>query len=365
VRGGSAGLSVEALPERRTPAIDPPVCRQLEHSGQGKVEYIGCGLIKRSIDIRTNVLYDVRMKPKRVGPTGNRCKNCWETFEQAATGRLRWTCSDACRQALYRRKQGKDSREYKRKKKIVDARRALPMIERTFSKMAFEPILKVSFRRTLYECMACGKPYIVDRVTSGAKVRPYCSEACQARAERHWNKFNDAYERAHQRGELGMAVRTRLAYGKMSPLCPHCGNLFAPNTTLHGQRKRGRPRKYCSDVCRKAAYEKRWKTESKRARVHRFHTCANCGGRFDRQDSLNRRVQRYCSDRCRDAFWSRADRAKKRMIARYEGQRSKIGNGRRWAILSAPKNKEARAIRNTTGINTSGGEGEILTSRAA
>jgi hypothetical protein len=310
--------------------------------------------------MRTNVLYDSRMNAKRIGPTGNRCKNCGEPFEQAAKGRLRWTCSDACRQALYRRKQGKDSREYTRKKKIVDARRALPMIERTFSKVSFMPILKVSFRRHLYECMACGKPYIVDRVTSGSKVRPYCSEACQNRAERHWNKFNDAYERAHQRGELSTAVRTRLAYGKMSPLCPHCNKPFGPNTTLYGQKKRGRPRKYCSDVCRKAAYERRWKIMHRRGRVHRFHECANCGDRFDRTDSLNRRVMRYCSYRCINAFQQRAARAKKRMMERYGGMRSLIGNGQRWAMLNAPKNRGRRVIRNTKGTISSRGEGEIL-----
>jgi hypothetical protein len=328
-------------------------------------KYIRNELIKRSIDTRTNVLYDGRMDNKRVGPTGNRCKNCGEPFEQAAKGRLRWTCSDACRQALYRRKQGKDSREYKRKKQIVDARRALPMIERTFSKVSFMPILKVSFRRDLYECMACGKPYIVDRVNTGAKVRPYCSEACKSRAEYHWDKFNDAYERAHQRGELSTVVRTRLAYGKMSPLCPRCGKPFAPNTTLHGQRKKGRPRKYCSDACRKEAYEQRWKNTHMRARTHRYHACVNCGMKFDRMDSRKRRVKRHCSYQCMDAFRYRAARERKRMIARYRGQRSKIGNGHRWAILSAPKNKGRRVIRNTKGIKSSGGEWEDLYSEMA
>jgi hypothetical protein len=342
-------------------------------SGQKRVQkvrgarrnYIRDELIKCTIEMRTNVLYDDWMDKKRIGPTGNRCKFCGEGFEQAATGRMRWTCSDACRQALHRARQGKDSREHKRKKKIVDARRALPMIERNFSMVSFMPRLTVSFRRYLYECMACGQPYIVDRVMSGAKVRPYCSDACQDRAERHWNKFNDAYERAHQRGELSTEVRTRLAYGKMSPLCPRCGKPFAPNTTLHGQRKRGRPRKYCSDACRKEAYEQRWKNTHRYGRRHRYHACLNCGTKFDRMDSRNRRAMRYCSYRCMDAFRHRAGRARQRMIARYGGQRSKIGNGHRWAILSAPKHRERRVIRNTKGIKSSGGEGEGLYSEMA
>jgi endogenous inhibitor of DNA gyrase (YacG/DUF329 family) len=300
------------------------------------------------------------MDKKRVGPTGNRCKNCGETFEQAATGRMRWTCSDACRQALYRRKQGKDSREYKRKKKLVDARRALPMIERSFSKMAFEPILKVSFRRTLYECMACGKPYIVDRVTSGVPVRPYCTMACKRRAEDHWDKFNDAYEKAHQRGELDTEVRTRLAYGKMSPLCPRCGKPFAPNTTLHGQRKRGRPRKYCSDACRKGEYERRWRANHHSIpRGHRHYPCVECGEMFDRDDSLGRRVRRFCSDKCSHNFITRAYLARKRMAKAGRIVFRRGTSGERAAILGSKKNKQRRALRNTE-APISSGEVELI-----
>jgi hypothetical protein len=247
----------------------------------------------------------------------------------------------------------------------VDARRALPMIERTFSKVSFMPILKVSFRRDLYECMACGKPYIADRVTSGAKVRPYCSEACQGRAERHWDKFNDAYERAHQRGELSMEVRTRLAYGKMSPLCPRCGKPFAPNTTLHGQRKRGRPRKYCSDACRKEAYEQRWRNDHhSNPRGHRHIPCMECGEMFDRDDMLGRRVIRFCSPKCTGNFTSRAYLARRRMAKAGRVVFRRGTSGQRAAILGSKKNKQRRdqrrALRNTEAIISSGEVEEVL-----
>jgi endogenous inhibitor of DNA gyrase (YacG/DUF329 family) len=299
---------------------------------------------------------------KRIGPTGNNCKYCGMGFEQAAKGRLRWTCSDACKQALYRSRKGVDSRDYKRKKKITDARRALPMEERSFKKAFIMPLLTVSYRRYLYECLACGQPYIVNREKSGSKVRPYCSKACKERAEYQWNKFHDAYERVHQRGELSTMVRERMAYGKLSPLCPRCGKPFAPNKTLYGQAKRGRPRKYCSDACRKEAYERRWKTRKGTARVHRNHPCAECGTLFDRRDGKGRRRGRFCSLRCRDNFAHRAYRARKRTgrsVFRWGV------SGMRAAALGAPKNKAKRALRNTSGVIKSGGGWEILWSDSA
>jgi hypothetical protein len=316
---------------------------------------------EEAIDFRTDVLYDNPMDKKRIGPTRNICKYCGKNFEQAATGRLRWTCSDACRQALYRSRQGKDSREYKRKKKIVEARRALPMVERSFKMAFFTPLRMISFRRYLYECMACGEPYIVDRATHSGPIRPYCSMACKERAERHWEKFVDAYERAHQRGELSIVVQQRMAYGKMSPLCPQCGNPFAPNKTLYGQRKRGRPRKYCSDSCRKAAYEHRWKQTYHRARVHRSHPCAECGTMFDRTDSMGRRRMRFCSDQCSNAFRKRAMHARQEMAQRTGRSVFRWGiSGMRAATLGSKKNREQRAFRNTDAAIKSGGGGEAL-----
>src|SRR5690349_982021 len=83
----------------------------------------------------------------------NRCRVCGEVLNQPARGRLRLTCSNACRQAHHRFTQGKPSRKYKRRKKLVEARRAKPFIERTFSKTYFEPVFVLSDRRKLYECM--------------------------------------------------------------------------------------------------------------------------------------------------------------------------------------------------------------------
>src|SRR5215813_13173361 len=119
---------------------------------------------------------------------------------------------------------------------------------------------------------------------SGNPISPYCSQNCAKKTKYHWNKFADAYERAHQRGELDPMVEERFWYDKLSPLCPRCGKPFAPNADLFGKRKRGRPRKYCSHACAKEAYEHRWKVKNQRARVHRYRDCAECGKRFDRSD---------------------------------------------------------------------------------
>src|SRR5690349_12038777 len=101
---------------------------------------------------------------------------------------------------------------------------------------------------------------------------------------------------------------------KLSPLCPRCGIPFPPNTTLHGQRKRGRPRKYCSAACAKEAYEYRWKVKHDGyARLHRYANCAECGEKVDRSDTRGRRRMRYCSDLCRGQFLTRAYRERQRM----------------------------------------------------
>jgi hypothetical protein len=203
--------------------------------------------------------------------------------------------------------------EFKRQKKLVERRRSKPFIERKFDKTFFEPVFELNSWLMWYECLACGKPYEVNRMKNGNPPRPYCSIACEHKSKYHWNNFADAYERAHQRGELDRMVEERFWLDKLSPLCPRCGKPFAPNTTLHGKRKPGRPRKYCSDACRKEAYEQRWKNQHKRARVHRYRECLECGTKFDRTDSIGRRRLRFCSKTCNGNFCQRALRARKRM----------------------------------------------------
>src|SRR5688572_25583731 len=199
--------------------------------------------------------------------TMKECFICRIPIEQAKKGRPRLTCSNACRQARYRFLNGKMDRHANRIKKQVKMRRSLPFIERRFDKRFFEPVVELSYKRWVYECMACGEPYLVERIKSGSPVRPYCSNVCEQKSDYHWERFENAMAKSHlYKTPIDERVFERFDYMKLSPLCPHCGKPFAPNTTLHGQRKRGRPRKYCSDVCRFAAYEHRWKVKYRHPR---------------------------------------------------------------------------------------------------
>jgi hypothetical protein len=201
--------------------------------------------------------------------------------------------------------------------------------------------LELSYKRWVYECMACGKPYLVERIKSGAKVHPYCSQACEEKSRYHWERFGNAMAKSHlYKTRIDQRVYERFDYMKLSPLCPRCGKPFSPNTTLHGQRKRGRPRKYCSDACRYEAYERRWKTKNGRARVHRFRDCAECGENFDRTDPMGRRNRRFCDEGCKATFKKRAYRARLKMkaVGRFVLRRGV--DGARIAALGARKNKQ-------------------------
>jgi hypothetical protein len=229
------------------------------------------------------------------------CRFCGEPILQKARGRTRTTCSDACRSKLSRSRKGKGIRAFQQAEKRVKQRRAVPYNERSFDKNRFGPTLVLSKRESLYECMACGEPYKVDLWGRGErKGGPFCSNKCAELARYRWEIFKKAAYRADiLHGGLQAQVKVRLHYGKLSPLCPHCNLPFAPNTTIYGTRKAGRPRKYCSDACRKAAYEHRWKMKKHgMARIHRYRLCAGCGIKFDRTDSLGRRNMRFHSEAC-------------------------------------------------------------------
>lgn len=243
---------------------------------------------------------------KRRLPPENRCVTCKKLIQQPTTGRTRLYCSRACRQKRFRARHGRTSRLYYKKKKLYERQRALPFIERSFDEKFYMPVLVLSFRRHVYECMACGTPFIVERLRNGNPPPKYCSVACEKKSKYHWRRFGDAFERALQTGRRNDTVEERLDLGRLSPLCPRCGIPFPPNS-----RQRGRPRKYCSDACRKAAYERRWKTKHKRARVHRFRQCAGCGATFDRTDGLGRRRMRFCSEACKARVMSRTYRVRR------------------------------------------------------
>jgi hypothetical protein len=287
--------------------------------------------------------------------TLKKCNVCQEPIQQVARGRPRLTCSDACKQARYRFKQGKTNRKMKRKGKLIEKRRSRPFIERSFNKKFFEPVHTLSEKRWVYECMACGKPYLVERILTGGRISEFCSNACWEKTDYHWKKFENALARAHMSGRrVDERVLERLDYMKLSPLCPYCERPFPPNTTLFGDPKPGRKRKYCSDACRKAMFERRWKKKHGGARRHRNHECAECGTKFDRTDSRGLRRKRFCSEICGQRFKGRAEDA--RRSAKLKGRRGI--SGRRKAMLKAPKNKAKRELNNRIAVEATGGEPE-------
>ncbi len=221
----------------------------------------------------------------------SRCRQCGRRTLQPMTGRRRSYCSPACRQKAYRRRHGGGDRELQQVKAEWAKREALPLTERDLDPRFYGEIWVMGDGRRVYLCAACGKQFVRKARKNGAPVSPYCSDACARRAKTATRAYYTARERAHQRGELSEAVEQREGEGKISPLCPVCGNPFAPT---YG--KPGTPRKYCSDRCRRRAYERRWK----RAR--------------------GRRIKLYCSARCM-----------KNMTARERARRAKAQAARRAA----------------------------------
>jgi hypothetical protein len=297
--------------------------------------------------------------------TVKNCNICRAPIEQAAKGRPRLTCSDACRQARYRSGKGKTSRRERRIGKQVKKRRSVPFGERSFDTRYREPVLELSYRRWVYECVACGEPYLVERIKSGAKVSPYCSEKCEQKSNYHWTRFNDAIARSGMIGKrLDERVWERFDYQKLSPLCPQCKIPFAPNTTLHGQKKRGRPRKYCSDACRKLAYEKRWKRKHQgKPRGHRFGECLDCGERIDRINSAGRRGREFCDEICAGRFKQRAYKARLKMKEKGITQFVRGVSGHGAAARSARKNRrKAETFCNKNETLASGKAAEVVCS---
>jgi endogenous inhibitor of DNA gyrase (YacG/DUF329 family) len=289
---------------------------------------------------------------KRKVYTVNKCVVCHVPIEQVARGRPRLTCSDACQQTRYRSQHGKPSKKIKRIGIRIQKRRSVPFIERMYDNKFSEPVLTLSQKRWVYECMACGKPYLVERVTGGNnRVRPFCSDTCERVTDLRWKRFEDALAQASMSGgRIDPRVWERLELKKLSPLCPRCGVPFPPNTTLYGQRRGGRPRKYCSDRCCKEAYEQRRKNRLGCTRKHRMHPCAECGTMFDRTDSRGKRRMKYCSELCSRRFRRRVEYARK--VARLSGKRNV--NGQRAGYLNAPKNKNKRTFGNGIASEPSG-----------
>jgi endogenous inhibitor of DNA gyrase (YacG/DUF329 family) len=233
----------------------------------------------------------------RVSNTIGKCFTCKTPIEQPRRGRTRLYCSDACKQKYYR---------FMRRYAQGRSRRHRKLPERTVYQRPFSADSSPTVTHRLnqftaaYECQMCGQQFIRHTIRS-KRVSAYCSTRCRDQARARWSGLIDASYRADSQGRPDWNVVERMGEGYLSPICPHCKLPFAP------RRGRGRRRTYCSDVCRKAAYELRYRRAKRRPRQHHYADCPNCGSRFDREHG-NSRFRTYCSDSCQSTFISRRRR---------------------------------------------------------
>lgn len=229
--------------------------------------------------------------------TQNKCYTCKKVMVQPKTGRTRKYCNDACKQRYYRMKRRQEEGRQKRGRR----RRIVPLYERKFTPYTHKaPHLKMELSATtaVYLCEMCNEHFIRDRSRGGA-VSKFCSDACRERAKQKWNKLIDAYYLSESIGRRSGVVWERMGDGLLSPICPQCGIAFAPST------KTGRKRVYCTDHCRKAAYEDRYKQSKGRKRKHRYADCPNCGKHFDRLTIDGKLQREFCSVNCGLAYRAR------------------------------------------------------------
>jgi predicted nucleic acid-binding Zn ribbon protein len=213
------------------------------------------------------------------------CVICRSPITQPKTGRPRRTCSNACRQKLYRRTnidqliQRMDCHDDREAEKQIKA------WERVYGPFPDTPDAngapglrwRLKYRLVrgipISRCEWCGRPFVTDRCI--ASVPACCSPACyQAR-----RKYNRAIEEALRRfspDEIDGRVFVRLRLGIRVGLCEHCGKPFPDYR--NGQ-------KYCSPKCRQAA----WRSKRRK--------CACCGETFVITRGKEN-VQLYCSKTC-------------------------------------------------------------------
>lgn len=89
---------------------------------------------------------------------------------------------------------------------------------------------------------------------------------------------------------LGISVNTVKSHCRRErqagDCCKHCGGLLV-------QMPEGRPKKFCSDACRRAWWNKH-RDQIQRRAVHTV-TCAGCGKEFE---SYGNRGRKYCCHPC-------------------------------------------------------------------
>lgn len=236
----------------------------------------------------------------RRGNSTNRCLGCKEPVRQPATGRTRKFCSEACKQRFYRGRKRLEAGRSKRARKP----RPLGKYERATLPGKPVPTMRLSRYGAAYQCGACGKPYYVERLGGGVAPK-FCSKRCQKRHKYQRGVLLAAMERARWEGKLDERVAQRVIRGYQCPICPQCKLPFVDEP------RRGRKRIYCSDQCRKAAYEKRFAHRVKHKRRHRYATCRVCGERFDRVGEHGKLQRKFCSRHCQTHYASRKYRERK------------------------------------------------------
>lgn len=202
----------------------------------------------------------------------------------ATTGRVRYTCSDRCRQRL--RRQSYDTWiDPKNARKLINkAERELRAIEKIRGSLAV-PVRKgstltvrdrlriqlVRYYRgdkscEVQYCHVCYRPYPNDRY----RKYPVCSKRCH----RHYVENQRAVAEGIQKyaGQYNRAVDVRIRLGIPVATCKHCGIPFPPYNLQ---------KKYCSEKCKDAAY---WLRRPRRK-------CQACGEWY-------RGNAKVCSMRC-------------------------------------------------------------------
>ena len=232
------------------------------------------------------------------------CKVCLKPLKQPKTGRRRETCSDACRQKLYRnlkRARGPYvSRTLLREDREGELR--VRAYERKHGQLPWRVQYRIKRGLPVLECAVCGRPFILDQLNPPHQSR-YCSTTCCKRARWQRKKVRRAVERAEgliddfDLWRVEYRIRHEAWYSIR--ICVECELPFVIDTNY------GPPPKYCSARCRMQAYERRYRRRYRRKRLHRYKDCPVCGGRFDTHDSAGRRNRLYCSERCKHVAYVR------------------------------------------------------------
>lgn len=264
--------------------------------------------------------------------TNNRCHACQKVLDQPKTGRTRFFCDDACKQRRYRFLKRQEEGRVKRHRKPT---RKQSLYERAFAiDHKPSPVHRLSEWSAVYRCPVCSQTFQSTRIKRG-RVQEYCSDACGRVAREMWREIEDAAARASMTGRADWRVIDRLEEGYLSPLCAHCGVPFPYRVG------RGRKRKYCTERCRKDAYEKRYeKAHQGRSRKHRYAPCPYCGERVDRKRTDGKLQRFYCDQTCKDAYSSRR---------RWRLKRGKADGYRHMRRAAAPRRKQ---MSSSTGLGT-------------